>query len=268
MKPVVQILLFGMFSIVTGCVTLYKPNIVHSPLLKEKGELTTSASIGLSGSGLFNLQAAYAISNHAGILVDGMYHLRQISSADSSVEKLNLFFGEAGAGYFTTLGHKKIGLFQCYSGCGYGIATDKIDNATQPYPEMNAKYFNIFTQPGLALTDRHFQLAFDLRINYVNLFNIQANLYEQFEWWNTDFHYYSDTSLYFVNLEPTLTVKAGGEKLKGVLQLGVTIPTINSHSFFMVNTSSMLGIPLFKLSLGMTYSFGNPFPGGHSRHKN
>jgi hypothetical protein len=61
---------------------------------------------------------------------------------------------------------------------------------------------------------------------------------------------------YFINIEPTLTMKAGGEKLKGILQFGVTIPTINSHSYFMVNTSSMLGISLFKLSIGIAYAFG------------
>ncbi|MCX6225532.1 MAG: hypothetical protein NTV01_12415 [Bacteroidia bacterium] len=256
MKTLVQKLLFGLIFTATGCVTLYKPNAIHSPLLKEKGELNTSGSMGLSGTGLINLQAAYAISNHAGILADGMYHRRQINSADSSVEKLNMFFGEAGAGYFTTFGDKNTGLFQCYSGGGYGFTTDKMYDAGQSYPEVNARYFNIFIQPGLALVNKHIQIAFDLRMNYVNLFNVHASLYDRFEWWNTDFHYYSDTTLSFVNLEPTFTMKAGGEKLKGILQVGVTIPAINSHSYFMVNTSSMLAIPLVKLSVGITYAFG------------
>ena len=256
MKSVIQTLLFVMSFIFAGCVTLYKPNAIHSPLLKEKGELNSSASIGLSGSGLYNVQAAYAISNHTGIIIDGMYHQKHLNSTDSSVEKLNMFFGSAGAGYFTTFGNKKNELFQCYSGIGYGITTDKIHNASQPAPELNAKYFNIFFQPGLALTNKNFMVAFDLRVNYVQLYNIHAYLYDKFEWWNTDFHFHSDTSLYFINLEPTLTMKAGGGKLKGILQFGVTIPMINSHSYFVVNTSSMLGIPLIKFSVGMNYSFG------------
>ena len=245
-----------MFFIFTACVTLYKPNAVHSPLLKEKGELNTSASIGLSGCGLYNLQSAYAISNHTGIMIDGMYHQRHISSADSSVDKLNMFFAEAGAGYFTTFGDKKNELFQLYGGGGYGITTDKIDNVSQPDPEFSARYFNTFIQPGLALINRNSQIAFDLRVNYVHLYNIHAFLYDKFEWWNTDFQFYSDTSLYFINLEPTMTIKAGGEKLKGTLQLGLTIPAINSHSYFMVNTYSRLGIPLIKLSVGISYAFG------------
>lgn len=256
MRPVVKTLILGMFFAVTGCVTLYKPNTINSPMLKEKGDLNTSGSIGLSGCGLYNLQAAYAISNHAGILADGMYHRRQINSADSAIEKLNMFFGEAGAGYFTTFGDKNAGFFQCYGGGGYGFTKDKMYDAGQSYPEVNARYFNVFIQPGLAFVSKHIATAFDLRMNYVNLFNVHASLYDRFEWWNTDFHYYSDTTLNFVNLEPTFTLKAGGEKLKGILQVGVTIPVINSHSFFMANTSSMLTIPLFKLSVGISYEFG------------
>lgn len=240
----------------TGCVTLYKPNAIHSPLLKAKGELNTSASFGFSGCGLYNLQSAYAISNHIGVMTDGMYHNRHIRSEDSSVEKLNIFFGEAGAGYFSTFGKKKNSLIQCYGGGGYGATSDKIEDPKQLYPEVNAKYFNIFLQPGLAYINKNLELAFDLRVNYVNLFKIHASLYDKFEWWNTDFYYYSDTSLYFINLEPSLTMKVGGEKLKGVLQFGITIPTINSHSYFAVNTSSMLGFPLIKFAVGINYTFG------------
>jgi hypothetical protein len=256
MKTAIQILSLGMLLILTGCVTLYKPNAIHSPLLKEKGELNASASLGLSGCGLYNLQAAYAISNHTGVMIDGMYHNRHKSSADSSVEKLNMFFGETGAGYFTTFGNKKNVLFQCYGGGGYGITTDKISNANQPNPEMNAKYYNIFIQPGLAYTSKYFNVAFDLRANYIRLFNIHAYLYDKFEWWNTDFKLYSDTTLDFVNLEPAVTMKVGRGKLKGVLQLGLTIPTINSNSYFGVSTSSMLAAPLIKFSVGVNYTFG------------
>ena len=256
MKIALQIPVFTVLFIFTSCVTLYKPNAVYSPLLKERGEFNTSASIGLSGCGLFNLQAAYAISNHAGVMVDGMYHNRHSSISDSSIEKLNMFFGEAGVGYFTTFGIEKNLLFQCYGGCGYGITKDKIDNSNNPNPEVNAKFCNIFIQPGLAYTNKYFEVALDLRANYVRLFNIHAYLYDKFEFWNTDFQYYSNATLDFLNLEPAVTLKAGGEKLKGVLQLGVIIPTINSTSYFNVNTSSMLIAPLIKFSIGINYTFG------------
>jgi hypothetical protein len=256
MKFILQILCFGLFLIFTGCVTLYKPNAIHSPLLKEKGELNTTASLGLSGNGLFNLQAAYALSNHIGIMADGMYHNRQIKSADSSIDKLNMFFGEAGAGYFKLFGDKKNTLVQCYGGAGYGVSIDKIDHSLQPGPEVSSKYFNMFIQPGAAFIDKNFELAFDMRINYVKLFKIHAYLYNSFEWWNTDFHFYTDTTVNFMIFEPAITVKGGGKNLKGFLQFGITVPVVNIDSYFLINNSSVLGIPLFKFSVGISYRFG------------
>jgi hypothetical protein len=256
MKTAIKILSFGMLLFLTGCVTLYKPNAIHSPMLKEKGELSTSASLGLSGCGLYNLQAAYAISNHTGVMMDGMIHNRHINNTYSPSEKLNIFFGECGAGYFTSFGNQKNELFQCYSGAGYGTTTDKINNDNQPDPEVNANFFNIYFQPGLAFTSKYFKVAFDIRANYVRLFDIHAYLYDKFEWWNTDLKFYSDTTLDFVNLEPAITIKVGNGKLNGILQLGVIIPTINASNYIEVNNVSTYLDPVFKFSVGINYTFG------------
>jgi hypothetical protein len=256
MKTAKHILYTGLLCVLTACVTLYKPNAIHSPMLREKGELNASASLGLSGCGLYNLQAAYAISDHTGVMIDAMYHNRHSDNADSSVERLNMVFAEAGVGYFTKFSNQENGLFQCYGGVGYGFTTDKMNYTHQPYPEVNAHFFNLFIQPGVVYHSEYFDMAFDLRTNYVRLFNIHGYLYDQFEWWNTDFKFYSDTTLDFINIEPAITFKAGGKRLKGVLQFGVTIPAINSSAYFHVNSSSMLIGPLFKFSLGVTYTFG------------
>lgn len=248
---------FIIIFFISGCVTLYKPNAIHSPLLKEKGDLNTSAAVSISGSGLYNIQSAYAITDHAGIMLDGMYHYRKISSSDSSAEKLNILFGEIGAGYFTPIGKEKKILFQCYGGAGFGFTKDRMEKASQLDPEATAKYNNVFIQPGIAIINKNVEMALDLRANYVYVYDINAYLYEQFEWWNTDYNFYADTTLDFINLEPAFTLKAGREKLKGVFQIGITIPTYNSRSYFMVNTSSLLGAPLIKLSFGINYVFHN-----------
>jgi hypothetical protein len=252
MKAIAQIVLLNTVLSFSGCVTLYKPNTVYSPLLKEKGEANASASVGLSGNGLFNVQAAYAVSNHAAILIDGMYHNRQKGDDKSSVEKLTIFSGEVGAGYFNTMGTNRNTLFQCYAGGGYGTSTDKIENSDQTYPEVSARYFNVFVQPGVALiTKDNLELAFDVRANYVHMYDINAFLYDQFDWWNTDFQYYADTTLNFVNMEPTVTIRIGGKNLKGTFQLGTILPAINSEAYYDVNTVSRLGISLVKIYLGL-----------------
>jgi hypothetical protein len=256
MKTAKQILFCGLLCFLTACVTLYKPNAIHSPMLSENGEINTSASLGLSGCGLYNLQAAFAISDHAAVLVDGMCHNRHVNSSDSSVEILNMVFVEAGAGYFSKFGNRENFLFQGYGGAGYGLTTDEMKGTSQPYPKVNAQYCNLFIQPGLVYLDKYFNIAFDIRTNYVRLFNIHGYLYDQFEWWNTDFKFYSDTTLDFINIEPAITIKAGSRRLKGVLQLGLTIPAINSSSYFHVNTASILIGPLIKFSVGINYTFG------------
>ncbi len=256
MKNTTQAVLFVMSVLLSGCVTLYKPNTIHSPLLKEKGELKAGGALGVSGSGLLNFQTCYALTNHIGVLANGMYHTRRTSTLsipDSGIEKLNIFSGEAGAGYFITFGKEKHGLFQCYGGGGFGSTKDRIDKTSNP--EVSAKYSNIFLQPGIGYTSENFDIAFDLRGNYVQLYHIYAHLYNEFKFWNTEFQYHSNTSLYFVNLEPAVTMKAGGKNLKGVLQFGAIIPTINSDAYFSVNTSSQLALPLFKLSMGVVYTF-------------
>jgi len=256
MKYGFQILNFFIFFLLTGCVTLYKPNTINSPLLKEKGDLHATAAFGLSGSGLYNLQSAYALSDHIGIMINGMYHNSEFSSNNNSMERLNMYFGEAGGGYFSTFGKNNKGLFQCYGGMGYGSTTDKIENSTQVNPEVSAEYINVFIQPGIGHIEKNVEIAFDVRANYIRLYNIHAYLYENFEWWNTDFKYYSDTTLDFVNIEPAMTLKAGGDKVKAVFQLGVILPAINSKSYFDVNSSSIFVGPLLKFAIGINYTFG------------
>jgi hypothetical protein len=255
MKVAKNILLFGTTLILTGCMTLYKPNAIHSPLLKEKGEVNTSVSMGISNCGLVNVQSSYAVSNHMGILADAMYHYRRYDYSDSSVEKLNIFFGEAGAGYFNPFGKKKNLLFQCYGGTGYGSTIDKIHDINPSNPEVSAKYCNLFVQPGLSYLIKYIKIAFDLRMNYIHLFQIHAFLYDKFEWWNTELEFHTDAVLDFLNIEPVATLKIGGSKLEGVLQFGITIPTIKSESYYEVSSSSLLTVPLVKFSIGMNYTF-------------
>jgi hypothetical protein len=256
MRYFIQIWLFLVFITLTSCVTLYKPNAIQSPMLQEKGDFSGTGSLGVMGIGSYNLQAAYAVSGNTGIMIDGMYHNRDTKSGDNLTEKLNLFSAEAGIGHFRTFGEKKNQLFQFYGGGGYGFSSDKMYNTSNPNPEVNANLFNLFIQPGLVLVNPNFSIAFDMRVNYIHLFKIHATMYQNFEWWNTDFHYYSDTTLNFATLEPTITMKIGSKKLRGIVQFGATIPAINPHAYFMANTSSLLLIPLMKFSVGINYTIG------------
>lgn len=240
----------------SSCVTLYKPNTIQSPLLTEKGEATIGGAIALSGSGLYNLQAAYAVAPNIGLTLNGMYHQRTITSGNSTLEELNMYFGEVGAGYFKKFGADKKTLFQFYGGLGNGLTNNSMNYDSVISPYLKAQYFNAYLQPGLAIVEKNYQIAFDVRANYVRMYNIEAYLYNRFNWWDIDSKFRPDTTISFLNLEPTLTFKAGDERIKGIFQLGATIPTINPESYYIVNTSSIFGFSLIKLSIGICFTFG------------
>lgn len=251
-------LIFFMQALLPACVTLYKPNVVQSPLLSRSGEGNLELSLGLSGSGTYNLQGSYAVNDKVALMVNGMGHRRD-ADINSGKEKLRIYSGEGGLGSFKTFGTKGNGLLQLYGGTGLGRSNARMVNYPNSVPEVTANYQNFFMQPGIALNNPHFKLAFDLRANYVRVYNINANLYDQFEWWNTDFQFVKDTSISFLNLEPVITIKAGGESLKFLFQTGLTIPVVNPDSYFAVNNSDLLILPLFRLSAGISYSFGYEF---------
>ncbi len=248
---------FVALLILSGCATLYKPNAINSPMLKEQGDFSVTTSAGSMGCGLMNLQLSVSPVRHFGLMADGMYHFRESNRNDSTADKLRIYSFDVGAGYYTMMGDSKKWMFQCYNGFGFGKSKDGIDYEYQPDPIVRARYFNVFSQPGIALTGDYFDMAIDLRINYVHMYDIYANQYEDFEWWNKDFVYHSDTTLNFVNLEPTITMRMGKGNLKGLFQLGFTIPTINADSYLLVNPESWLGYGLVKFSFGLNYTFRN-----------
>jgi hypothetical protein len=249
--------IFGIF--ISGCTTLYKPNAVHSPMLQKKGDGHVAASFGVVGTGLVNFQAAYAVSNHVGVITQGMYHFRSenySSDLDAQKEKLNILGAGLGAGYFEKFSEKQNKLIQIYSGAEFGSARNNIENSLDPDPEVSSDFLNFYIQPGITFTGKHIDMAIDLRTKYVRLYNINAYLYDEFEWWKTDYNYATDSTLSFVLFEPAYTFTAGGKNLKGLFQAGLVIPIINAQDFYSSNSSFFLAYPFLKFSFGMQYRFG------------
>ena len=238
----------------SSCITLYKPNPVHAPMLEKKGDYNFSGSLGLSGNGLWSLQGAHAIENNTGIIFNVMYHGRQ-SGSDSLREKLNILSAETGIGYFTPINAKRNTHFHFYGGGGLGIAKDKTTGAAGSNPEISAKHWSLFMQPGFAFYRGNVQMGLDLKTKFVNLYDIRGQLFESFEWWNTDLKFNSDTSMNFVTVEPAFTIRFGSSKVKGLFQTGIILPIINPENYLNTNTSSYLGVTMLKLSAGISYCF-------------
>lgn len=242
MKPLGIKCLFVLLLLTqTGCVTLYKPNAINTPLLKQQGDFKGTVGLGVSGTGLLNIQSAYGLTNHLGLMLNGMYHYKHSTSDSVIIGKHNQYFGEAGAGYFTAFGSRKNGVLQCFGGGGFGYTNDYYSHTDENHARSTAAYNNYFIQPGIASAAETAEVAFDLRSNYVSIFNIRSSD-----------AFYNDTTFSFINIEPTLTLRAGGKKLKGFIQTGLTIPAHNSDAYFSANNANgFLFGPIFKFSIGL-----------------
>ena len=245
----------------SGCVTLYKPNITHSPMLTEKGQGHISTAIGISGCGLANIQADYAVSNHVGLMLNGMYHYKSNNAYSDSgsgltTEKLNIFYGEAGLGVFDKIGSSSAMVMQCYTGAGYGKSEARIDVNFDPYPRINADYYNFFVQPGFLFTKKYIDMGVDMRFKYVKMYNIESVNYEAFEWWDENTNFINQVNLDFMLFEPSFTLSGGGKHLRGMIQPGFIIPIMNSDAYFGTSSFRFWDAPLFKFSMGVTYMFG------------
>lgn len=143
--------------ILSSCSSIYMPNVPNTPMLSSKGELSAAAHITLKGNTTFN--AAYAASEHFGVLLNG-------SLMNSNREKKDFRHNllETGAGYFTTFGADNNRILEIYGGLGLG-------NSDRSYKDR--------TSAGLITEDRQeasFNKTF-LQINYSSKNKKSLNLF-------------------------------------------------------------------------------------------
>jgi len=99
--------------IISGCSSVYMPNVPNTPMLSARGELNASGHITLKGN--VSVNSAYAASDHFAILLNG-----SIMNSNRSKKEFSHNLIETGAGYFTTFGTDKNRVFEIYAGLGKG----------------------------------------------------------------------------------------------------------------------------------------------------
>lgn len=160
-----------------GCSSVYMPNTPSTPMLSQKGELSTSAHITLRGNATFN--SAYAVSDHVGVLVSGALMSNKSEKKDF---RHNLL--EAGGGWFTTFGPQNNRILEIYGGLGRGSSdrTFRRKNAEgimQTYDRQETTFNKFFAQVNysskkkrdLNLFGQRFPLNYGtaLRLSYVTM---------------------------------------------------------------------------------------------------
>jgi len=190
----------------SGCATtLYRPNQLPTPLLREAGEL--KATVGSN-----NLQLAYAPAPHVGLIANGYY-----GSYDQNGRSANGWLAEAGAGSFGPLPIPNLG-WEAYGGVGYGRVTlnDTLDtNGATPRPvHYDANAVRGFIQPNLGYVTPYFEVGAGARLSGVKYLALNTRGYSAAELQDQRLVSSDVTSPVWLFLEPGVTVKAGYKWVK------------------------------------------------------
>jgi len=240
--------------LLSSCTSLYKPNMIQSPMLTEKGDFNVSGALGISGMGNGHVQTAYAPVEHLGIMLNMMGH-SESPWYSQETQKLQILNGEAGIGIHNKFGSKNNLLLQVYAGYGRGRSVNYIDNnSPESRPEMSSNFSSLFFQPGIAYVGDLMNVAVDFRFKRVTMFDLNARLYREFEWWNTEYEFFNNSSVAFGLFEPVVTFKIGDENYRGIFQAGLNIPIANTDNYYTVNPYEFFGLSFMKVGIGFEYS--------------
>lgn len=180
MIKIFSIVLVGV--LLTSCSSLYLPNVPNTPMLSKKGEFNVDGHIGLKGN--LSVNAAYAVSDHIGVLFSGAYVDQVKAKRDFTSD-----FMEIGAGYFTTFGEQKERVLEVYGGFGFGNSRRVYKDLTFDGPEIteiqDASLSKVFAQVNfsknkkndLKLFGSKFPLTYGtaIRLNYISMQDFTIN---------------------------------------------------------------------------------------------
>lgn len=206
-----------------GCGTYhYMPNSHNVPLFHERGEVR--AMIGKSTPGTpgpkyllqtmalmivdeqpgFELQGAYALTDHLGLVLNGF--------SVHNGRSLNARYAEAGAGWFTELDDHVV--VEAYATAGLG----RIRQEVSRNGEGRIDLARACLQPALGYSSRNFDLAFSLRLT--------ALVFHDYEGPALDDHGYDRRMAALAGqapraiVEPALTLRFGPRSARMQLQWG------------------------------------------------
>jgi hypothetical protein len=217
----------------------YIPMTVTEPMLKEAGEKQATVFL---GSNHVEVQGAYAIAKHVGIMGDiwAGYDKRY------SVELLPGYFYSspngfcagfyAGAGIANTTGEVSF-----HTGLGMGEDEHYINDT---------RYTSLMWQPGVGYRTKNFEIGFASRVSYM-AFTRYSTWYEATE--NSDsklilrsYSYHNDNFTTWV-FQPAINVSYGLEHVKAFFSIGGNIPIGDTWQKGRVHPT----YPYYSLSTGL-----------------
>ncbi len=222
----------------------YKPNTQNVPLFSEQGEIRASL---LGNANQAEVQGAYAVSNHIGLLVNGgLFFPESNDNGDGGFGK----FAELGAGYFHPLGNGFV--FETYGLAGIGDVRNHFPGTVSQYPgttgKVNATLYRFGIQPAIGYKTKYFSAAVSSRL--VNL--LYGNIDGDLTFGGVNQAGYLKENNSHILIEPALTARGGIDWLQVQLQV-VTGVNLTNDNFQQDHSTVTLGV-IFNLNSGQTAS--------------
>lgn len=202
-------------ALLSACsTTVYVPNTVNVPLLKEEKEVKFNLDQN-------NLQLAVAVTDHIGIMANGFYRGH---TADNNYRHRG-GLAEVGAGYFHNFNNQVV--VETFAGIGLGNVykqeTFKDSTNTAYLAQFRANATRFFIQPGIGYSHRFFDLAFTPRFSFVKYANFSSENYREQDLKRDFLDNGQLTRSMYVFAEPAITVRVGYKFVKLQAQYGVTL---------------------------------------------
>jgi hypothetical protein len=199
---------------ITSC-SVYTPNALNIPLLKEKGEFEVAAHVG-NGT---NLQAVYAVSNCIGLMANYMGTDSEVTINENLVIRKGSMY-EIGCGYFSKRPASKA-LFEIYGGVGFGnINLDRTLLNAPSDINFQSNITKLFIQPAIGSVGKNFEISFATRLTFAQFRKINTN-YSREVLLEDKLDNLEQPSWMFI--EPALTLRLGIQNVKLQMQIGRSI---------------------------------------------
>ena len=204
-----SLLAFAFVAGLSSCKSVYHPNAVNTPLFNNAGEFRGTIDPS-------NVQLAYAITDHAAVMVNG-FRVKETSD-DNAIQGMGGLV-EAGFGYYTRF---RPFIFETFVGAGMGrvqFDETRYDSSQTMHFTYEATGMRFFIQPSFGIGTRFFDVALTPRFVLGKYNNISTNYSMQDQ---IDGKFYQIDRPLWTFIEPALTVRAGYQWIKLQVQFGLS----------------------------------------------
>ena len=226
---------------------VFTPSTQNIPLLHKKGDLEFAAYNGgsintFNGKGNYNrgfdLQGAWAVSNHVAAMVNETGRKENnmdndsYYAGDTSALSYKSHFTEVGVGYFTPARDNKKMQLQIFGGAAFGssdIVDEYSSGSVQAVKYHNSSVTKIFLQPAVVYNPvKNFSAALTSRFTEVIFRNINTN-YTAAELNNYLLDQLTISPVFF--WEPAMSYTFGFKKIPFQLKMQGSISILLNHRF-------------------------------------